>query len=107
MLSEKQIEDKLYEQAGLFKHYFARKEYLRAALCVDWTRMVALFVELEEGKRVELFGDRQPDEPIEGLINEERYLKACEWCICKGGYAYTRHTLENVQSLRQKREHRF
>lgn len=103
MLSEKQIEDRLYEQANLFRHHFDQKEYLKAALCVDWARMAALFVELEEGKMAELFGDRQSDELVEGLINEEYYLKACEWCIFKGGYAYTRHTLKNVQSLKEQK----
>lgn len=100
MLTEAQIESKLYDQAGMFVHHMKRKAYLQAALCVDYAQMVALFVELDEHKKAEIFGDRQPDEPIAGLINEEIYLKACEWCILKGGYAHSRHTYQNVQKMR-------
>lgn len=100
MLTEKQIENKLLEQADMFKHHLARKDNLNAALCVDWARLVALFVELDEKRRAELFGDRQPDVPVEGLINEGRYLKACEWCIFRGGYAITRRTYQNVQKMK-------
>lgn len=103
MLTEEQIEKKLYDQSAMFMHHMKRKEYLEAALCVDWAVMVARFVELDEHKKAELFGDLQADEPVEGLINEELYLKACEWCIFKGGYAVTRHTYQNVQKLRQKK----
>lgn len=100
MLTEYGIEKKLYEQAAMFMHHFKRKDYLAAALCVDWAQKVAMFVELDEQKKAEIFGDRQPDEPVEGMINEEWYLKACEWCIFKGGYANTRHTYQNVQKMR-------
>lgn len=100
MLTEKEIEKKLYDQPDMFRHHLSRKDNLNAALCVDWMRQVALFVELDEERRAELFGDRQPDVPVEGLINEEWYLKACEWCIFKGGYAATRRTYQNVQKMR-------
>lgn len=99
MLSEKQIEKKLFDQAQMFTHHLKRKNYLNAALCVDWAQKVALFVELDEKKKTELFGDRQADEPKEGLINEERYLKACEWCILNG-YEKTRRTYQQVQKMR-------
>ena len=102
MLTEAQIEKKLFEQAEMFMHHMKRKEYVDAALCVDWAAMVSRFVELDEQKKAELFGNRQADETVDGLINEELYLKACEWCIFKGGYAVTRHTYQNVQKLRQK-----
>lgn len=100
MLTEAGIEKKLYEQPGMFMHHTKRKNYLAAALCVDWAQMVAAFVGLEEKKKAEIFGDRQPDEPVEGMINEEWYLKACEWCIFKGGYDRTRRTYQNVQKMR-------
>lgn len=100
MLNEAQIEKKLYEQADMFRHHMRRKEYLPAALCVDCARMVALFIGLETGKTAELFGDRQKEPLVEGVINEEWYMKACEWCIFRGGYAVTRHTYQNVQKMR-------
>lgn len=99
MLSEKEIEKKLFEQAEMFNHYFRRREYLMAALCADWAAMVAQFVGLEEAKMIELFGDRQPDEPIIGLIREDKRIKAEDWCIFEGGYAVSRHTYQNVQRL--------
>lgn len=99
MLSEKEIEKKLFEQAEMFNHYFRRREYLMAALCADWAAMVAQFVGLPEAKMVELFGDRQPDEPIIGLINEDKRIKAEDWCIFEGGYAVSKHTYQNVQRL--------
>lgn len=99
MLNEKEIVNKLYEQADLFRHHMRRKDYLSAALCVDWAGMVALFVELDDDRKAELFGDRQPEEPVKGLIDEEQYLKACEWCIFHG-YEISRHTYQNVQKMR-------
>ena len=59
---------------------------------MDCAAMVALFVEWDDVKKKELFGDREPDEPVQGLINQEEYLKACEWCIFKGGYENHRMT---------------
>lgn len=100
MLNEKQIEKKLYDQVDMFMHYIRRKDYLEAALCVDDAKRIALFIELEEDKMVELFGDRKSEQQIEGLFSEEWYMKACEWCIFKGGYAESRHTYQNVQKMR-------
>lgn len=102
MLSEKEIEKKLYLQADLFRHHMDRKDYLAAALCVDTAAAVAWFTGLDEDKKKELFGDREPDEPVAGLIPEERYLKACEWCIFKGRYARHRMSWCNIQKLAKK-----
>lgn len=99
MLTEGQIEKKLYERVGYFYHYMGRKQYLEAALCVDWMHRIAQFIDLPEEKRIELFGNRDEDNPVEGLIREESALKAEEWCVCKGGYDVTRHTYQNVQRL--------
>ena len=99
MLTESGIEKKLYDTPQMFTHHLRRKDYLNAALCVDWAQRVAMFVGLDESKKAELFGDRQPDEPVEGLIKEGRYLKACEWCIIHG-YATTRRTYQQVQKMR-------
>ncbi len=95
MLNEEDIIGKLYDQAEIFKHHMRRKEYLEAALCVDTASMIAHKLEIPEDIRREIFGDRQLDEPVPGLIDEEAYLKACEWCIFHG-YSHTRHTYENV-----------
>lgn len=100
MLNEAQIEKKLYEQADMFMYYMRRKDYLEAALCADRAKTVAVFIGLESDKMAELFGDRQPEQPVEGIINEEWYMKACEWCIFRGDYAVTRHTYQNVQKMR-------
>ena len=100
MLDEKSIEKKLRLQVEVFNVYMNGKHYLEAALTADWMSRFAMFVELEEDKKIELFGTRQTDEPIEGLLNEERRLKAEEWCVMKGGYEKTRHTYQNVQRLR-------
>lgn len=100
MLNERQIEKKLFEQAEMFRHHMRRKDYLSAALCVDWAADVALFIGLDEDSKTELFGSREdPDNPIEGLIREEEYMKACHWCIFKGGYEHSRHTYQNIRKL--------
>ena len=97
MLNEKQIEQKMYEQAEMFRHHIRRKDYLSAALCVDWARDVALFVGLDEKSMEELFGSRQDlERPVVGLIKEDEYQKACAWCIFEGGYEYSRHTYQNI-----------
>ena len=80
-------------------HYISRKEYLQAALCADWAAMIALFCGADEELMVRLFGTRQTDEPIEGLIRADRRMKADEWCIYKGGYAHSKHTYQNVMTL--------
>lgn len=82
----------------MFKHFFYRKEYLKAALCHDWAVIVALFIDLEEDKHNELFGTRQPDVPVEGIMKEEYYIKALDWCVFHG-YAQSIHTYQNVQTL--------
>lgn len=99
MLNESEIEKKLFEQPAMFTHYMSRNEYLEAALCVEWASMVALFIQLDEEKKAELFGDKQPDKPVKGMINEDLYIKACDWCVFKGGYAISEHTYQNVQKL--------
>lgn len=98
MLNEKEIRDKLYDQPAMFRHHMSRKAYLNAALCADWAKMTALFVGLSEKDNVELFGDRQPDEPIEGLLREEEHIKASWWCVLHG-YADSIHTYQAIQRM--------
>lgn len=95
MLESREILSRMYDHAAVFKGCMARKDYLRAALCADSASEVALFISLDEKYRKEIFGDRQADEPVPGLIDEEQYLKACEWCIMHG-YEKSRSTLENI-----------
>lgn len=76
MLTTSQIEDKLYRQAELFKKYIWDREYAQAKSCYDTARDVALFVDLAEEKRRELFGDRQQEPPLEGLFPEDLVQKA-------------------------------
>lgn len=102
MLNEHEIKMKLFDRAELFKFYFYRQQYLEAALCVDNIKTVALFIGLDQKTCAELLGDRQQEPPAEGVIDEKYYLKACEWCIFKGGYDKTRHTYQNVEEMRKK-----
>lgn len=98
MLSEKEIRDKLYDQPAMFRHHMSRKNYLNAALCADWAQMTAHFIGLDEKSRTELFGDRQPDEPIEGLLKEDEHIKASWWCVLHG-YEKSIHTYQEIQRM--------
>ena len=100
MLNEDQIIKKLYDQAGLFKEHMMRKEYLEAVLCADRVSMVILCLDVDESIRKEIFGERDKDHPVIGLIDEQQYIKALDWCIYHG-FSQTVHTFENVM----KKEH--
>lgn len=76
MLTVQQIENKLYEQAELFKTYMWNRKYAQAKSCYDTARNVALFVGLPEEKCRELFGDRNQKPPLEGLFREDLVQKA-------------------------------
>ena len=107
MLNEKELLDKLYTTPETFKHFFGQKDYRSAALCADWAYMVAAYVDVDARVITELFGDRQQDEPIEGLINEERRIEASWWCVMHG-YPQTLHTLPNIRQVSgtlTKKEH--
>lgn len=95
MLNEAEIIKKLYVQAAIFKHHMRRKEYLQAAITADNAEMVAMVLEVPENVKIELFGTCQTDEPVIGLIREDEFLKASNWCTFNG-YPHTRHTYENV-----------
>ena len=58
MLTQKEIKDKLYEYAGVFRHHIRRKEYPQARYCYDTAVNVALFVALEQDEKNKLFGIR-------------------------------------------------
>ena len=48
-----------------------------------------------EEVRAELFGVRDKNNPVIGLIDEAQYIKALDWCIFHG-FSHTVHTFENV-----------
>ena len=61
-----------------------------------------LFIRLPEKERTELFGDRQGDEPVEGLFDEEKCIKAGFESI-KRGFDMQRMTYEDVMALVNKK----
>ena len=100
MLDEDQITKKLYDQAGIFKEHMMRKEYLEAVLCADRVSMAILCLDTDESIQKEIFGKRDKNNPVTGLIDEGQYIKALDWCIYHG-FHHTVHTFENVM----KKEH--
>ena len=95
MLNREQIIKKLYDQAEIFKDCMMKKEYLKAVLCADRASMVAMCLDVGDDIRTELFGVRDKENPVTGLIDEQQYIKAMDWCIYHG-FSYTVHTFENV-----------
>lgn len=85
MLDGRAIEQKLYNLAGKFKIHMGAKRYPQAKHCYDKAREVAVFVELEEDKMRELFGERKEKGIIvkEGLFKEEQVQKAYFQCCVK------------------------
>ena len=81
MLNEDQIIKKLYDQVKIFKDHMMRKEYLQAVLCADQASMVVMCLDMGEEVRAELFGVRDKNNPVIGLIDEAQYIKALDWCI--------------------------
>lgn len=100
MLNEDQIIKKLYDQAEIFKEHMMRKEYLEAVLCADRVSMAILCMDVDESIKKEIFGERDKNNPVTGLIDEQQYIKALDWCIYHG-FHHTVHTFENVM----KKEH--
>lgn len=100
MLDEDQIIKKLYDQARIFKEHMMRKEYQKAVLCADRASMVILRLDADERIRKEIFGERDKNNPVTGLIDEQQYIKALDWCIYHG-FSKTVHTFGNVM----KKEH--
>ena len=76
MIKDTDLVKKLRLQADVFRHHFNRKEYIEAKMVREIAGMVALFIEAPEDLKMELFGDRQGDEPVEGLFDEEKCIKA-------------------------------
>lgn len=83
MLNEKQLMQKLYELPSMFRVFMKQKDYPRAKACYEKARTVALFMELDETKLRELFGERGERGAIiqQGLFPEESVQKAYWECI--------------------------
>ncbi|NBJ93231.1 hypothetical protein [Parablautia muri] len=86
MLEGKALMDKLYEQPGIFRIHMRNKQYSRAKACYDTVRSVLVFLEADEGRMQEFFGERGERGAFlkEGLFDEEQVQKAYYECIRKG-----------------------
>lgn len=86
MLEGKALMDKLYEQPNIFRIYMQNKQYSRAKACYDTVRSVLVFLEADEGRMQEFFGQRGERGVLlrEGLFDEEQVQKAYYECIRKG-----------------------
>jgi len=100
MLEEDQIIKVLYDMAGTFKKLMMEKEYMKAVLCADEVATAIMCLNVDESIRKEIFGERDKNNPVIGLIDEGQYIKALDWCIYHG-FSQTVHTFENVM----KKEH--
>lgn len=86
MLDQKQTLDKLFELPELFKVHMKNKAYPQAKACYDTAVTVAVFLELEEEWKDQLFGIRGERGVyiMKGLFNETQVLKAYDECWKKG-----------------------
>ena len=83
MLSTTEIEKSLFQSADIFRDLMSKKEYIRAKICYENTRTVAVAVRLDADKMTQLFGSRQTDPPIEGLFPEYLVQKAYRECMIR------------------------
>lgn len=81
-----------------FRRHFMAGEYCKAASDHEEAVRVSAFIEIGPEARTRLLMRFDPEEPIEGLIEEEWRIKAEWWCIMHG-YAHSRHTYQNVMRL--------
>ncbi|MBE5852289.1 MAG: hypothetical protein E7299_04955 [Lachnospiraceae bacterium] len=84
MLSDREIEMKLYDMAAVFKNHMRAGRYPQAKYIYDKARMLAVETGLEEKKREELFGLRgeRGNSLKEGLFPHELVQKAyLETCV--------------------------
>ncbi|OKZ66533.1 MAG: hypothetical protein BHV88_16050 [Clostridiales bacterium 41_12_two_minus] len=98
MIQDADLKSKLILQADIFQHHYRKKEYVEAKMTRERAGIVAVFIRLPEKERTELFGDRQGDEPVEGLFDEEKCIKAGFESI-KRGFDMQRMTHEDVMAL--------
>lgn len=98
MIQDADLIKKLALQADIFLHYYSKKEYVEAKLVRERAGIVAVFAETQEPVMTELFGSRQGDEPVEGLFDEEKCIKAGFESI-KRGFDMQRMRYEDVAAL--------
>ncbi|WP_302768991.1 hypothetical protein [Roseburia inulinivorans] len=102
MIQDADLKSKLILQADIFQHHYRKKEYVEAKLTRERAGIVAVFIRLPEKERTELFGDRQGDEPVEGMFDEGKCIKAGFESI-KRGFDMQRMTYEDVMALVNKK----
>lgn len=78
MHTTREIEQNIFDLAEQFKRHMRKKEYAKAKNCYNTALTVSLFVGLEEDKKLELFGSRDPE--IEGMFREKDIQKAVYEC---------------------------
>ena len=98
MLTSQEIEQKLFQSADTFRELMQKKEYVRAKICYDNTRTVAVAVVLDPEKMDMLFGSRQCDPPVDGLFPEYLVQKAYRESMIR-----QRQSEETEDQLRQMR----
>lgn len=95
MLSEKEIRKKVYELADYFKHYYQKKDWHRAKASYLTASTVAVFVQMSDEEKAELFGNRpykdDREELIDGLFPERQVERVYLECIKRND------TYENLQ----------
>lgn len=95
MIQDADLVKKMILQVDIFQHHYSKKEYVEAKLIREKTGIIAVFVETQEPLVNELFGTRQTEEPVEGLFDEEKCIKAGFESI-KRGFDMQRMTYADV-----------
>lgn len=90
-MTERQMRNKFYEYAEMFRGAYMRKEWARAKLLYFTAQNVALFLEMSEQELAELFGNRpykdDREDFVDGLFPEHEVERASWECI-KIGHTY-------------------
>lgn len=84
MLTAKEIRDKIFMQAEVFKCYYRLKDWPRAKSAYRNASIMAVMSELDVSDLVELFGSRaytNASPPTRGLFNEDMVQKVYWECI--------------------------
>ena len=83
MLEEQEIHKKIQELSDKFHQYVKNKQWSSAKYCYDVARNVAVFLEFNEDKMHEIFGERAEYGVIisEGMFPERILHKVVHECI--------------------------
>lgn len=102
MLDSAALIEKLYELPQIFNVSMMNKDYPSAKRCYDTARTVALFMNLDEERMRELFGERGERGAIiqAGLFSEEKVQKAYLECI-KKDMTYENQKYMGIPKVRQ------